>query len=189
MTSPSGEERDRGMEDAPRGAAEIEEQIRLLRKTAARGPFSLALFLGISIATIFLSPSYPLSPATAKALGPPPSPAMISTLLVFYSFFAILLILARMTQGLGGCTALSHVGFLTGFYAFYHVSGGLQENFYPVVVAGLSIIGLETYHAMSFSKERIAQETEKLAAFRRREQWSSATASPPGVDAGPGEKR
>src|SRR3954469_1768562 len=104
MTCPSEREKAGETDAVAEGAAEIEATIRLLRKTASRGPISLALFLAVSIAALTLSPSLVLSPAAAKVLGPAPTPAMISTLLLFYSFFAILLILARMTQGLGGCT-------------------------------------------------------------------------------------
>jgi hypothetical protein len=190
MTSPSGGEQAPETGGAAGGAAATEERIRILRKTASRGPLSLALFLVISIAALRFSPSLVLTPAAAKALGPAPSPALISTLLVFYAFFAILLILGRMTQGTGGCTAPSHVAFLTGFYVFYHLAGALQDNFYPVLVAGLSVIGLETWHAWSFAREKIAEETENLKRSRRLREWSAAAVpSPSGDDPPPGEKR
>jgi hypothetical protein len=98
-------------------------------------------------------------------LGPPPSANLISSLLILYIFSAIILILSRMMSGNGQGSGISHVGYLAGFYAFYHFSGTLPENFWAVCAAGITILGLESYHIWIYCSEEIEKERETLAGL------------------------
>lgn len=99
------------------------------------------------------------------ALGPPPPVNLVSALLILYIFSAIILILSRMMSGSGKYSGLGHVGYLAGFYMFYHFSNTLRENFWAVFVAGITILGLESYHLWIYCSEEIEKERETLAAL------------------------
>jgi hypothetical protein len=88
---------------------------------------------------------------------------MISAVLLLYIFSAIILILSRMMSGSGKYGGIGHVGYLAGFYFFYHFSGRLPENFWAVFAAGVTIFGLESYHLWIYCSEEIAREREALA--------------------------
>jgi hypothetical protein len=92
---------------------------------------------------------------------------MISALLILYIFSAIILILSRMMSGSGKYSGVSHVGYLAGFYVFYHFSGTLPENFWAVFVAGITILGLESYHIWIYCSEELEKERETLAALKQ----------------------
>lgn len=153
---------------AQKGAQESMEKIRRLKAKASRGLFALALFIAVSIGAVqnfeFLPP---FSPHIRAILGTPPSANMISAALMLYSFSAIILILARMMSGSGSYSGFSHVGYLTAFFAFYHFSGALDENFWAVFAAGITVLGLESYHIWTFCTEEIKKEQENLAAPAR----------------------
>ncbi len=96
-------------------------------------------------------------------LGRPPSVNMISAVLLLYIFSAIILILSRMMSGSGKYGGVSHVGYLAGFYFFYHFSGKLPENFWAVFAAGVTILGLEGYHLWIYCSEEIERARDVLA--------------------------
>jgi hypothetical protein len=106
-----------------------------------------------------------LDESVRATLGHPPAANLISALLILYIFSAIILTLSRMMSGSGQYSGLSHVGYLTGFYVFYHFSGTLPENFWAVFVAGITILGLESYHIWIYCSEEIEKERETLAAL------------------------
>jgi len=58
---------------------------------------------------------------------------------------------------------VSHVGYLAGFYGFYHFSGKLAENFWAVFAAGVTILGLEGYHLWIYCSEEIERARDVLA--------------------------
>jgi hypothetical protein len=68
---------------------------------------------------------------------------------------------------------LSHVVYLTVFYGFYHFSGGLGDNFWAVLVAGLTILGLESYHIWIRCDSLIREEKEILQKLDKAENKSS----------------
>lgn len=138
--------------------------IRMLQRRLTKELLAVALFLLLAIAAqdgFSFFPSLP--PAIRAALGSPPSENMISAALLLYVFSAIILILARMMSGSGKCGGLSHVGYLAGFYFFYHFSGKLPENFWAVFAAGATLFGLESYHLWIYCSEEIEREREVLA--------------------------
>jgi hypothetical protein len=139
------------------------DNIHLLQLRSLRGIWALAVFLFISIGALWDFSFLPSLPDQyKKLLEPPPSSILISGLLVVYSFAAIILILARMMSGAERSTAFSHIAYLTVFYGFYHFSGGLGENFWAVLVAGLTILGLESYHVWIRCTSQIREEQEIL---------------------------
>ncbi len=137
------------------------ERIRQLQARANRGLLVIALFIAVSIGAVRnfdLLPSLP--PGVRAALGTSPSPNMISALLILYSFSAIVLILARMMSGSGSYGGMSHIGYLTAFYLFYHFAGALAENFWAVFAAGMTILGLESYHLWTWCMDEIGKERQ-----------------------------
>lgn len=148
--------------------AEALENIRRIKSRANRSMFSLALFVAISIGALrgfdFL-PSF--SPHFRALLGRPPSSNMISAALMLYSFSAIILILSRMMSGAGVNTGLAHVGYLSGFFFFYHFAGAMEANFWAVFAAGVTILSLESYHTWTRCSEDIRKEQETLSEIER----------------------
>jgi len=145
------------------------DAIRSLHRKFTGELLAIALFLLLSIAALgdfALLPS--LSPAVRAALGRPPSVNMISALLLLYVFSAIILILSRMMSGSGKYSGISHVGYLAGFYGFYHFTGKLSENYWAVFAAGATILCLEGYHLWIYCSEEIKREREILEALDAR---------------------
>jgi hypothetical protein len=106
-----------------------------------------------------------LDKSIRMALGHPPPADLINSLLILYIFSAIILILSRMMSGSGKYSGVSHAGYLAGFYFFYHFSDTLPENVWAVFVAGLTILGLESYHIWIYCSEEIEKERETLTAL------------------------
>ena len=140
------------------------ENIRSLHNKATSELLATALFLLLSIAALTDFSFFPTLPEQIRAaLGKPPSANMISAVLLLYVFSAIILILSRMMSGSGQYSGIAHVGYLSGFYFFYHFSGKLPENFWAVFAAGVTILGLENYHLWIYCSEGIEREREVLA--------------------------
>lgn len=147
-------------------------EIRALQRRSGRGLWALALFIMVCLVALGDFAVLPDLPHGVKAaLGRPPSTKMISGVLVIYTFSAIILTLSRMMSGTGACTGIAHVGYLAGFFGFYHFAGSLEENYLAVVVAGFTVLSLETYHVWSHCQERIKEEQEVIARLDRIEDW------------------
>lgn len=146
-------------------------RIERFRARSSRGLWAMALFIAVSIAALGDFSFLPALPETVRALlGRPPSPTMISGALVLYTFSAIILILARMMGGSEQSGGFAHVGYLTAFYVFYHFAHAMDENFWAVFVAGLTVLGLESYHIWTFCSDAIRKEQEVLDAIERARQ-------------------
>jgi hypothetical protein len=156
---------ERPAEDAPaflggRGR-ESAEAVRRLKSRASRGLVTFAVFLAISIvAAGNLTTFHQVPERVRQLLGAAPQTTAISAALIIYSFSAILMTLSRMTIGSGSHGGLSHVAFLTGFYAFYYLSDCLPDNFWAVFAAGVTILGLEAYQIWNWCREEIRKELE-----------------------------
>jgi len=144
------------------------EKIRRLKARSNRTFYVMALFIALSIGAMrdfdFL-PSFP--PRLHELLGEPPSAGMISATLLLYSFSAIILILSRMMSGSGKYGGFTQVGYLAGFYLFFHFSGTMEEYFWAVFTAGMTILGLEIYQVWTWCREEIKIQEEILAALER----------------------
>lgn len=128
---------------------------------ANRGLFAMALFIALSIGAVHDFDILPSFPDKFRAmLGHPPSANMISAALLLYSFAAIVLILSRMTTNAAKFGVFANVGYLAGFYFFYHFAGSLEENFWAVFAAGLTVLGLETYHIRTYCHDQIRKELD-----------------------------
>ena len=156
-------------ENRERRRKETLETISNLQRKFAIELLSVALFLLLSVAALGDFSLFPSLPGQIRAaLGKPPSVNMISAVLLLYVFSAIILILSRMMNGSGRYGGIGHVGYLTGFYFFYHFSGKLPENFWAVFAAGVTILGLESYHLWIYCSEEIAREREALTLLSGR---------------------
>ena len=135
--------------------------INRLRKISIRGLLSLSLFLLISMFAWHNFPFLPPPKLFTAHLGTPPSTQLVSTLFLIYTFFAILLSLSRMIAGVAHHGSFSHVGYLSGFFFFYYVTKALDDNFWAVFVAGITILGVESYRIWAFCQEAIALHEER----------------------------
>lgn len=145
----------------------IELRIRHLERAAGSGLWSMVLFLTISFVAFDGFSIFPdLSNDVHKMLGTPPPASMISLALVVYAFSSIVQTLARMSRKIKPYTGLMHAAFFTAFYAFYQLSGVLQDNFWAVFFAGISVMGLDNYYLLSHSNEAVRKERALLESMR-----------------------
>ena len=156
---------ERPPEDAPAarngGERASSAAVRRLKSRSSRGLVNLAAFLAVSIvAAGNLATLHQVPEQVRHYLGAAPQPTLISTALIIYSFSAILMTLSRMTIGSGKYGGLTHVGFLAGFYAFYYFADALPDNFWAVFAAGMTILGLESYHLWTWCMDEVAKEKE-----------------------------
>ena len=122
----------------------------------------MALFLTISLGAMRDFDFFPPLPEKVHALlGASPPVGLISAALIVYSFSAIILILARMAAGSGAYGGMSHVGYLVCFYLFYSYAGAMEDNFWAVFAAGMTILGVESYHIRTHFQE-LVKELEKV---------------------------
>jgi hypothetical protein len=142
---------------------DILRDISLLRRNSIRGLWSLSLFLLISMFAWQNFPFLPPPESFITHLGSPPSAQLVSTLFLIYTFFAILLSLSRMIANVAHHGSFSHVGYLSGFFFFYYVTKALNDNYWAVFVAGITILGVECYRIRGFCQEAIIRNVERLA--------------------------
>lgn len=144
------------------------EKIRRLKAMANRGLFAMALFIAMSIGAVRDFDFFPSFSEQFRALlGHPPSAKMISAALLLYSFAAIVLILSRMTTGAAKFGAFVNVGYLAGFYFFYHFAGNMEENFWAVFATGITVLSLENYHIRTYCNEEIRKELENHTGIQK----------------------
>lgn len=147
--------------------AQVEARIRRLELTAGNGLWGMVLFLLVSFSAFngfAILPDLPES--LRQSMGAPPPVSLISLALVIYAFSGIVLTLARMTTNVGSYRGFMHAAFFTGFYTFYHLSGGLPDNFWAVFLAGISVMGLESYHLWTRNAAAILKQQALLEALR-----------------------
>jgi hypothetical protein len=159
---------------------EIVEKIRRLESRSGRGLWAMAIFLMFSILAWRYHDLLSYLPQRAAAiLGAPPPTGLISAALIVYVFAAIILILTRMATGAEAAVGFSHVGYLAGFYFFYSVAGAMEENFWAVLVAGITILGLQSYHLWTHCVEQVRMERETLAEFDRKAKFAALYSDSP----------
>lgn len=145
----------------------IRTDIKRLNTFSCRGLWALSLFMVVSMMAWNNFALLPLPGTIVATLGLPPSPKYISILLLFYTFSAIILSLSRMMGGIEHKSSFSHVGYLTVFFLFYFVSKSLEENYWAVFGAGITILGVESYRIWSFCNEAIMRKNEQLQYVER----------------------
>ena len=126
----------------------------------------MAAFLAISIAAsrgFDLLPS--LSADVRHWLGAAPPVRMIQLALVGYAFSASVLILSRVAKGDPPGRSYVHLFYLAAFFGFFHFAESLKENFWAVLVAGVTILGLAAYQGWAYCTEQLRLEEELLASY------------------------
>jgi len=141
---------------------EIEQEIKRLKFLSNRGLWALSLFLIVCMLAWRDFSLLPLPDTVTAALGAPPQPRFISIMLVIYTFSAITLSLSRIMGGIEHKSSFCHVAYLTCFFLFYHFAKALDENFWAVLGAGITILGVESYRIWSFCSENITLKHEQL---------------------------
>lgn len=129
----------------------------------------VAAFLVVSIAAsrgFDLLPD--LSAGARQRLGAAPPERMIQLALVIYAFSASVLILSRMAKGDPPAKSFTHVLYLTAFFGFFHYAQVLRENFWAVLVAGGTVLGLAAFQGWNYCSAQIRQEEETLKNLERR---------------------
>jgi SNF family Na+-dependent transporter len=145
----------------------VEARIRKLERASGNGLCSMVFFLMVSFAAFDSFSFLPeLSVEMRRHLGTPPPAAMISLALVVYAFSGIVRTLARMSRNIKPYLGLMHAAFFTAFYVFYHLSGALQDNFWAVFFAGISVMGLENYYLWTHSNAVLHKERALLASMQ-----------------------
>lgn len=147
--------------------ARIETRIRALQRSVGHSLWGTAIFLavsGLAYQGFALFPDMP--EGWRETLGAPPPVDLISLALVIYAFSGIILVFARMTRNSGSGRGFQHAGFLLGFYLFYHLAGGLADNFWAVFFSGCSVLGLENYSLWTRSGAAIRKQKACLAELR-----------------------
>src|SRR5512133_469964 len=147
--------------------ATLESDIKRLKQFSNRGLWALSLFLVVCMLAWQDFTMLPLPDTVVASLGPPPPPHMISLLLIIYAFSAIILSLSRMMGGIEHKSSFCHVGYLTGFFLFYHFAKVLNDNYWAVLGAGITILGVESYRIWTFCAESITKKNEQLAYIIR----------------------
>lgn len=149
----------------------IETRIRRLERVSGNGLYSMLLFLLVSLAAFNDFSILPdLSTETLEMLGASPPVELIALALVIYAFSGIIRTLSSMSRNIKPYMGLMHAAFFTGFYTFYHLAGALQDNFWAIFFAGISVMGLENYYLWSHSSEAIHKEQALLDSMQRNEE-------------------
>ena len=146
---------------------ELLQEIKRLHALSNRGLWALSLFLLVCMAAWRDFPFLPLPGAVVAKLGAPPPPYIISCVLLFYTFFAIILSLSRMTAGLEHKSSFCHVGYLTCFFLFYYFAMALDDNFWAVFGAGATILAIESYRIWTFCRDALSRRKEQLEYLQR----------------------
>lgn len=143
------------------------KEIKRLKRFSTRGILALSLFLVVSALAWQGFPFLPAPDTITAFIGKPPSAGIISIVLLIYTFSAIILSLSRMAAGIEHNGSFSHVGFLTGFFLFYYFGKSLEDNYWAVLGAGITILGVESYRIWSYCSEGISQKKEDLEFVTR----------------------
>ncbi len=148
----------------------IEARIKHLERVSGNGLWSMVLFLSVSFVAFDGFSIFPdLSDDARRMLGAPPPGEMISLALVVYAFSSIVRTLARMSRNVKPYIGLMHAAFFAAFYTFYQLSGVLQDNFWAVFFAGISVMGLDNYYLWAHSNEALSKERALLASMGNEE--------------------
>ena len=143
------------------------DEIKGLRQFSNRGLFALSLFLVVSTLAWRNFPYLPRPEAIIASLGPPPTPQIISLVLILYTFSAIILSLCRMMANMRHRSSFCHVGYLSVFYFFYYLADGLSDNYWAVFGAGFTILLMESYRIWTYCNENVVKKNEQLACLER----------------------
>jgi hypothetical protein len=146
---------------------QLRADVKHLTRFSNRGLWAFSLFMLVCLTAWRDFPMLPLPDTVVAALGPPPPAHIISIVFLFYTFSAIILSLSRMTAGIEHKSSFCHVGYLTGFLLFYHFAKALDDNFWAVFGAGVTILAVESYRIWSFCRDALSRKAEQLEFIQR----------------------
>jgi hypothetical protein len=141
---------------------ELIREMKRLHSFSIRGVLALALFFVVCLLAWYGFPFLPAPEVVTATLGRPPSARMINIVLLLYTFSALVLSLSRMASGVEHRSSFSHTGYLTVFFLFYYFGKSLDDNYWAVFGAGITILGVESYRIWTFCVEGIAKIREDL---------------------------
>ncbi|PLX43683.1 MAG: hypothetical protein C0609_07610 [Deltaproteobacteria bacterium] len=119
-----------------------------------RALWPIILFLAISVWARADFAFFPRLPEDWRvAMGSPPPPYLVSAAFVIYLLAAIIKTLVKMASEGPPGRGFDHVGYLTGFYIFFNLSGILDSSYWAIVVGGLVILTAEGYRNMLYYKK------------------------------------
>lgn len=149
--------------DADVKRQQVLANIRKYEGGASCSLWGLVLFLVLSLGLRLYPTFIEIIPADwLRRLGPPPPVGLLSGGLFLYSFSAAILILSRMMNRSAPRSTLLPVAYLTTFYIFYALAGALNSYYWAVFAAGVTILGLECYHAWNYFGEQLREERRRL---------------------------
>jgi hypothetical protein len=146
---------------------ELNADIKRLSTLSNRGLWAMSLFMLISMMAWQDFPLLPLPDTVTALLGAPPTPGMISMVLLLYTFSAIILSLARMMAGIEHKSSFCHVAYLTTFFLFYYFAKALDDNYWAVFGAGVTILSVESYRIWSYCRETLERKKEQLEYVKK----------------------
>jgi hypothetical protein len=150
-----------------RTVEEAQARIRFFSSRARQGQWGLVIFGLLSLTAFYLCPWLDkIQGSVGAILGSAPPVRLVSIALAIYAFSALIYILARMMEGDLRYRGWSHLGYLSGFYFFFAYGGALRENFWAILVAGITILALEHYRLWTRCQEAIRQEKKIIGPDR-----------------------
>lgn len=144
-----------------------QQEIIRLKRFSSRGLWAFSLFLLIGLLAWHVLPFLVIPEKLAPYFGKPPSAYLVSGMLLVYTFAAIILSLARLSTNQEHRSSFCHAGYLAVFFLFYHFAGVLADNYWAVIGAGVTILGVESYRIWNYCSEGIRRKQEDLAFMRR----------------------
>lgn len=142
-------------------------ELNRLKCLSIRGIKALVLFLVVCVLARSGFSFLPAPESVTSFLGSPPSARTISIALLIYTFSAIILSLSRMAAGIEHRSSFSHVMFLTAFFLFYYSAKALEDNYWAVFGAGITILGVESYRIWSYCSEAVSRIREDIKYVTR----------------------
>jgi len=147
---------------------QVQAKIRKFELLANSGLWVLALFTALSICAYRQFDMLPsLGEKVRAMLGSGPPVNMINWALVMYGFCALIIALAQMTGNKRPRGVFANFGYLTAFYAFYHLTGAMSDNFWAVFTAGMTILSLQSYHVWNYYREQVREQQEILIELNK----------------------
>jgi len=147
---------------------QVQAKIRRFELLASSGLWMLALFTALSIAA---SREFDFLPSLGEdvraMLGSGPPVQMINWALVLYGFCALIIALAQMTGNKRPRGVIANLGYLSAFYIFYHLTGGMKDNFWAVFTVGMTILSLQSYHVWNFYRDQVREQQEILVELNK----------------------
>lgn len=158
--------RDGEKADAKSPGSEASARIQRWHAQAARPLWPLVAFVAVSLWAVSKFPLLPRVPDEWNAvLGRPPPLSWVNAAFVLYLFSALILGLTRMGTPVKLSSGFAHVGYLSAFYGFYHIGGGLEDNVWAVLVGGFAVLVLEWYRAWLYCRQKIREELEGISPW------------------------